>query len=129
MTVYPVFRVVDDNDNEHFWLVMKKLSKNGEVKEVEGVRTSIDGIVCLSESDTIAFPNCRGIQRLKVISCEIKRTTMKNAVEVLVVVEKVIKDNWFLAINDMLLPMYMINESQWLCGFVYLLGHRFFEKS
>ena len=49
MTVYPVFRVVDDNDNEHFWLVMKKLSKNGEVKEVEGVRTSIDGIVCLSD--------------------------------------------------------------------------------
>lgn len=117
MTVYPVFRVVDDNGNENFWLVVKKLSKNGEVREVEGVRISIDGIGCLRESDTIAFANCRGIQRLKVTSGVTQRTTMKNAVEVLVVVEKVIKDNWFLAINDMLLPLYMINESQ-ACGYV-----------
>ena len=79
MTVYPVFRVVDDNGNENFWLVVKKLSKNGEVREVEGIRISIDGIGCLRESDTIAFANCRGIQRLKVTSGVSQRTTIASA--------------------------------------------------
>ena len=33
MTVYPVFRFVDDHGKEHFWLVLKTVSKNGDVKD------------------------------------------------------------------------------------------------
>jgi len=110
MVVHPVFRYVDLNEKEHFVLVLNVLSENGEEKVVEGVKMEMDGIGCLKEADTIAFPNTRGITRLKVSNGDAKQFKMVNATEVIVVVEKVIKENWFIAIGDMLLRLYMINE-------------------
>ena len=82
---------------------------NGE-NEFEGIELKIAGRGCKLVLNTIAFANCRGIERVQIVKVERIVMSLLETTEVLVILESIIQEAWFLAIDDMMLPLLMINE-------------------
>ena len=108
---YPVIHFRDAKNNEKYVLVLSSTTAEEGGKDVEGIALTKIGLGCKDDNDTIAFPNTRDIPRVvmkteKVVSFK----AVVSDVEVLVVLEDVVKSNAFLAYADMSLSLMMIND-------------------
>jgi hypothetical protein len=91
----------DLGDGKNLYMLVQ--NKQGDV--YEGYLLEKVGIGCKVEEDNNANANCRDIERLSILEpTHLVRRTLKNAVDCLVLLEKFVQDNSFLAIPGMLIP-------------------------
>ena len=110
MVVYSVYRwTVPFSGQIKFMLVLSTKIISDREKEFTGIVMEKDGIGCKKEDDSIAYPNTKGIERLIFVG-DVVTKRVENAKEVLVVTTSVIRASWFLAVPDMSLRLYMIDD-------------------
>ena len=111
---FPVYRFLDPKKNEKYLLVFNK-DRTEVGNDLEGLEMKLVGVGCKDDVNTTAFPNTRDIPRLAIVSDKlISFKSVVAAVEVFVVLEDVVKRNYFVAYSDMSLPLFMINEEDCL---------------